>query len=238
MLIALGVYPGQADMGAEGSGVITEVGPGVAGFAVGDRVTGVLPAAFGPAVTVDHRMLAHVPDGWTAEQAAAVPTVFTTAWFGLADLAGLRAGESLLVHAGAGGVGMAAIQLARHWGVEVYATASEAKWDALRALGLDDDHIASSRDLDFADTFLAATGGRGVDVVLNSLAGEFVDASLRLLPRGGRFLEMGKTDIRDADRVAADHPASSTGRSTWSRRARPGPAPSSPTPSRCSTGAT
>ncbi|MGW0964599.1 SDR family NAD(P)-dependent oxidoreductase, partial [Streptomyces gelaticus] len=97
-------------------------------------------------------------------------------------------------------------QLARHFGAEVFATASPGKWDTLRSLGLDDAHIASSRDLDFEQRFLEATGGRGVDVVLNSLAREFVDASLRLLPRGGRFLEMGKTDQREADEVGAAHP--------------------------------
>jgi mycoketide-CoA synthase len=118
----------------------------------------------------------------------------------------LRAGQKVLVHAGAGGVGMAAIQIARHLGAEVYATASPAKWDSLRALGLDDDHIASSRDLDFRERFLAATGGEGVDVVLNALAGEFVDASLDLLPRGGRFVELGKADVRDAGEIGRDRP--------------------------------
>ena len=101
---------------------------------------------------------------------------------------------------------MAAIQIARHLGAEVYATASPAKWDVLRDMGLDDDHIASSRDLEFRDRFLAATNGEGVDVVLNALAREFVDASLDLLPRGGRFVEMGKTDVRDPDRVRSEHP--------------------------------
>jgi short-subunit dehydrogenase/acyl carrier protein len=100
---------------------------------------------------------------------------------------------------------MAAVQIARHLGAEVFATASAGKWDALRELGFDDDHIASSRDLDFKDRFLEATGGEGVDVVLNALAGEFVDASLDLLPRGGRFVEMGKADVRDPDAVAAGH---------------------------------
>ncbi len=110
------------------------------------------------------------------------------------------------MHAAAGGVGMAAVQLARHLGAEVFATASPAKWDAVRALGVPDERIASSRDLGFRDKFLAATGGAGVDVVLDALAGEFVDASLRLLPRGGRFIEMGKTDIRDPEVVAGQHP--------------------------------
>ncbi|WP_037886739.1 zinc-binding dehydrogenase, partial [Streptomyces sp. NRRL S-646] len=119
--------------------------------------------------------------------------VFLTAYYALTELGGVRAGESVLVHAAAGGVGMAATQLARHLGAEVFGTASAGKWDTLRELGLDEAHIASSRDTEFEAAFLAATGGRGMDVVLDSLAGEFVDASLRLLPRGGRFLEMGKT---------------------------------------------
>ncbi|MFI2616827.1 type I polyketide synthase [Streptomyces sp. NPDC018587] len=101
---------------------------------------------------------------------------------------------------------MAAVQLAGHLGAEVYATASEAKWPTVRATGVDAERLASSRGLDFADRFLRRSEGRGVDVVLNSLAREYVDASLRLLPRGGRFVEMGKTDIRDADEVAAAHP--------------------------------
>src|SRR6202011_3685912 len=99
-----------------------------------------------------------------------------------------------------------AVQLARHLGAEVFGTASAGKWEALRGLGLDDAHIASSRDLGFEGSFGAATDGGGVDVVLDSLAGEFVDASLRLLPRGGRFLEMGKTDVREAQAIAIQYP--------------------------------
>ncbi len=120
-----------------------------------------------------------------------------TALHGLQDLAQLKPGERVLVHAAAGGVGMAAVQLCRHFGAEVYGTASAGKWPVLEGMGLDARHIASSRDTSFERTFLSATDGEGVDVVLNSLTGEFVDASLRLLPRGGRFLEMGVTDLRD-----------------------------------------
>jgi polyketide synthase 12 len=101
---------------------------------------------------------------------------------------------------------MAAVQLARHFGLEVFATASRGKWDTLRAMGFDEDHIADSRSLEFEDKFRAVTGGRGVDVVLDSLAGEFVEASLRLVAPGGVFLEMGKTDIRDPGVVAGEHP--------------------------------
>ncbi|MCW5254697.1 SDR family NAD(P)-dependent oxidoreductase [Streptomyces sp. SHP 1-2] len=145
-----------------------------------------------------------MPDSFTFTQAAALPVVYLTAYYGLVDLAGLRRGERLLVHAAAGGVGMAAVQLARHFGAEVLATASEPKWDAVRALGVADDAIASSRDLSFRDRFLDVTGGEGVDVVLNALAGDFIDASLDLLPRGGRFVEMGKADLRDPDVVATE----------------------------------
>ncbi|WP_456113449.1 polyketide synthase dehydratase domain-containing protein, partial [Streptomyces dysideae] len=206
VLIALGMYPGTAHFGGEGAGVVLETGPGVTSLTPGDRVMGLLRDGFGPQALADHRHLVRMPAGWTYEQAASVPIVFTTAYYGLFDRAGLSAGESVLVHAAAGGVGMAAVQLARQAGVEVFGTASPGKWDALRASGLDERHIGNSRTLVFREQFLEATDGRGVDVVLDALAHEFVDASLDLLPRGGRFLEMGKTDIRDADEVAAAYP--------------------------------
>ncbi|WP_461012490.1 SDR family NAD(P)-dependent oxidoreductase, partial [Streptomyces capparidis] len=206
VLIGLGMVPGQTVMGSECAGRVVEVGEGVTGFAPGDRVVGICDGGFGPLAVTDARMLARMPEGWSFEQAASVPVAYLTAYYGLVDLAGIKAGDSVLVHAGAGGVGMAAIQLARHLGAKVFATASPGKWDVLRSLGLDDSVIASSRDLDFREKFLAATGGRGVDVVLNSLAREYVDASLDLLPRGGRFLEMGKTDKRDPAQVAERHP--------------------------------
>ncbi|HYQ64245.1 MAG TPA: SDR family NAD(P)-dependent oxidoreductase [Actinophytocola sp.] len=204
-LITLGMYPGEAPLGSEGAGVVVATGPGVTGIAPGERVMGLFTDGFGPFATADHRLLAPVPPGWSFTEAAAVPVAFCTAYHALVDLAELRAGQTVLVHAGAGGVGMAAVQLAHHLGAEVFATASPGKWDTLRGLGLDDEHIASSRTTDFAPAFLAATGGRGVDVVLNALAGEYVDASLRVLSPGGRFVEMGKTDLRDPDHVAATH---------------------------------
>ncbi|HWO65048.1 MAG TPA: SDR family NAD(P)-dependent oxidoreductase, partial [Umezawaea sp.] len=204
----LGMYPGDAGiMGLEGAGVVLEVGPGVDDLAVGDRVMGMVDAAFGPVVIADRRKVCPIPDGWSFTQAAGVPLVFLTALYALEDLGGLKSGESILVHAAAGGVGMAATQIARHLGAEVYGTASTGKWDALRAAGIADDHIASSRTIDFEHQFTIATDGQGVDVVLNALSGEFVDASLRLLAQGhgGRFLEMGKTDVRDPAAVAKQH---------------------------------
>jgi polyketide synthase 7 len=205
VLVALGMVPDQAPvLGGEGAGTVVEVGPGVTGLAVGDRVMGLFGA--GSMAVVDQRLIVVVPQGWSFAEAASVPVAFLTALYALADLAAVRAGQSLLVHAATGGVGMAAVQLARQRGLKVFVTASRGKWDTLRDMGCDEDHIADSRTLEFEEKFLAATGGRGVDVVLNSLTGDFVDASLRLLPRGGRFIEMGKTDIRDAHAIAEQHP--------------------------------
>ena len=202
VLIALGVYPGAAELGGEGAGVVLEVGDGVTGLAVGDRVMGLTGVGFGSVTVTDHRYLVRIPDGWSFQQAASVPVAFLTAHYGLCDLAGLRAGEAVLIHAATGGVGMAATQIARHLGARVFATASPGKWAVLRELGFTDAHIASSRTAEFEERFLTETSGAGMDVVLDCLAGELVDASLRLLPRGGRFIEMGKTDIRDAGTVA------------------------------------
>ncbi|MES4903299.1 SDR family NAD(P)-dependent oxidoreductase, partial [Streptomyces sp. NPDC000395] len=203
VLVALGMVPGQRGLGSEGAGVVLEVGPEVADLAPGDRVTGVFADAFGPFAVADRATVIRVPDHWSFAQAAAVPVVFATAYYGLVDLAGLRPGESVLVHAAAGGVGLAAVQLARHLGAEVHATASPGKWDTLRAHGIPPERIASSRTLDFESRF----ADRNIDVVLNSLAHEYVDASLRLLTcDGGRFLEMGKTDLRDPEEVARAYP--------------------------------
>ncbi|SCL14128.1 Acyl transferase domain-containing protein [Micromonospora nigra] len=207
VLIALGMYPDPtARMGSEGAGVVLEVGPGVDDLVPGDRVMGMFEPGFGPQALAERERVARIPAGWSFTQAASVPLVFLTAYYALHDLAGLRSGESVLVHSGAGGVGMAAIQLAQHFGATVFATASAGKWDTLRELGVAEERIASSRTTDFEQAFATVSGGAGVDVVLDALAGEFVDASLRLLPRGGRFVEMGKTDVRDADAVAAAHP--------------------------------
>jgi polyketide synthase 12 len=204
VLIALGVY-GGGRIGSEGAGVVVEVASDVSEFAPGDRVMGMLQDAFGPGAVGDSRLLVKIPEEWSFAEAASVPVVFLTAYYALVDLAGLECGEKLLVHSAAGGVGMAALQLAVHMGAEVFATARPDKWQTLRDLGLDDTHISSSRTAEFKQRFLDASGG-GLDVVLDSLAGDLVDASLELVTCGGRFIEMGKTDIRDAERVAAEHP--------------------------------
>jgi NADPH:quinone reductase-like Zn-dependent oxidoreductase/acyl carrier protein len=204
VVIALGMVEDERSLGGEVAGVVLDVGPDVTNFLPGDRVMG-LASGVGPVAVTDHRFLACIPVEWSFPQAAAIPTAFLTAYYGLVDLAQIQPGERLLLHAAAGGVGMAALQLSRHLGIEVYGTASPSKWDTLRANGLPDERIASSRTLEFEQRFGSATVGQGVNVVLNSLAGEFVDASLRLLPQGGRFIEMGKTDVRDSEQIGADH---------------------------------
>ncbi|HEX3778341.1 MAG TPA: SDR family NAD(P)-dependent oxidoreductase, partial [Pseudonocardiaceae bacterium] len=198
-LNALGSFQDKVGwMGGEASGVVLEVGPEVTEPRVGDRVTGLMDGSFGPIAVAVDSTLTRFPAGWSFEQAATVPIAFLTAYYGLLDLAGLRAGDSVLIHAATGGVGMAAIQVARWLGLEIFATASEPKWEVLRSLDIDDAHIASSRTLDFEEKFRTTTDGRGVDAVLNSLTAELVDASARLIRPGGHFLEMGKTDIREA----------------------------------------
>ena len=208
VLNALGMYPGEAGtLGGEVAGLAARVGEGVAHLEVGDAVMGICsprpdavssPSGFARFVTLEAWRVVRKPDNLTHEQAASVPVAFLTAWYALRDLAGLRKGERLLVHAAAGGVGMAAVALARLWGAEVCATASRPKWDVVRSLGVSE--VADSRDPGFADDLDA------VDVVLNSLAGDFVDASLSLLTEGGRFIELGKTDLRSAEEMAAARP--------------------------------
>ncbi|KLO26690.1 type I polyketide synthase [Mycobacterium haemophilum] len=206
IMIALGMFTHDALLGGEGAGVVVEVAPGVTEFAVGDSVFGFFPDGSGTLVAGDIRLLLRKPADWSYAEAAAISAVFTTAYYAFVYLADVKPGQRVLVHAATGGVGMAAVQLARHLGLEVFATASRGKWDTLRTLGFDDDHISDSRSLEFEDKFREVTGGRGMDVVLDSLAGDFVDASLRLVAPGGVFLEMGKTDIRDPGVIAEEYP--------------------------------
>ncbi|MCV7340349.1 type I polyketide synthase [Mycobacterium haemophilum] len=206
VMITLGMFPHDALLGSEAAGVVVEVGPGVTEFAVGDRVMGLFPEGTGTLVAADVRLLLPVPADWSDAEAAGMSVVCATAYYAFVHLADDKPGQRVLVHAATGGVGMAAVQLARHRGLEVFATASRGKWDTLRAMGFDDDHISDSRSLEFEDKFREVTGGRGMDVVLDSLAGDFVDASLRLVAPGGAFLEMGKTDIRDPGVIAEEYP--------------------------------
>ncbi|MDC8985476.1 type I polyketide synthase, partial [Mycobacterium marinum] len=206
VVVALGAI-GEEGLGGEAAGIIIDTGPDVTAFRRGDAVMGLFPNnAFAATAVTDHRMVVPIPAGWSFAAAASIPVAFLTAYGAMVELGALAAGRRVLIHAGAGGVGQAAIQIARHFGAEVYATAHPSKHHVLKALGVSGDRIASSRTFDFVDVFNQGTNGEGMDLVLNSLAGDFVDNSLRLLSQGGRLIEIGKTDIRVPNEVAAAHP--------------------------------
>ncbi|MBX3148329.1 MAG: SDR family NAD(P)-dependent oxidoreductase [Gemmatimonadales bacterium] len=181
-------------LGGECAGRVVAVGPGVEHLAPGDDVVATGQGCFGTYVTVDARFVVLLPPTIGHEAAATVPFAFMTAHYALVTLAGLQRGERVLIHAGAGGVGMAAIQIAQRIGAEIFATAgSEEKRSYLRSLGIA--HVFDSRSLRFAEEIRAVTHGRGVDVALNSLAGEFIPATASVLSPRGRFLEIGKREI-------------------------------------------
>jgi NADPH:quinone reductase-like Zn-dependent oxidoreductase/NAD(P)-dependent dehydrogenase (short-subunit alcohol dehydrogenase family) len=193
---ALGIYPMQPGdvpwLGDEFAGRVLAVGEGV-DLEIGQEVFGVAPAAFGSVISTRADYVLPKPATLAPEDAATLPVVFTTALYALTRLAHLGPGERILIHAAAGGVGQAAIQIARSIGAEIFATASESKRDFVRSLGVE--HVYDSRTLDFADQIREDTGGRGVDVVLNHLAGDFIPASMSVLAPYGRFIEIGKRDI-------------------------------------------
>ncbi|MGB1016658.1 MAG: zinc-binding dehydrogenase, partial [Nannocystaceae bacterium] len=198
---AMGIYPGLGDgpiaLGGECSGRITALGAGVSGLQVGQAVVAMAPSSLASHVLAPIHAVAARPELLNAAQAAAIPAVYMTAWYALAHLANLRPGERVLIHSATGGTGMAAIQIARHLGAEIFATAgSEEKRTWLREHGIA--HAMDSRALAFSDQILEATGGEGVDVVLNSLSGAAIEASFAALAADGRFIEIGKTDIYSA----------------------------------------
>ncbi|NHV27425.1 type I polyketide synthase [Burkholderia sp. D-99] len=189
-----------ATIGMELSGRVVRVGGAVTEFAPGDAILGFAPASFATRVRTRAQAIALKPERLSFEEAATVPTTFFTAYYALVELARLRRGERVLVHGGAGGVGIAAIQLARHFGAEVFATAgSDEKREFVRLLGAD--HVLDSRSLAFADEIRALTGGQGIDIVLNSLAGEAMVRSIDTLRPFGRFLELGKRDFYENSHI-------------------------------------
>ena len=206
VLNVLDLYPGDAGpLGAECSGRIVELGEGVHDFAVGDPVVAIARGTLASHVTTDIGLLARRPPCLSAEQAAALPVAYVTARYALHSRGRIQAGEKVLIHAATGGVGLAAVAEAQAVGAEVFATAgTEEKRAYLRSLGIV--HVLNSRTTDYGREILELTGGKGVDVLLNSLAGEFVSTNLSVLARGGRYLEIGKNGIWDPGRVAQARP--------------------------------
>ena len=201
---ALGIYPTDAEdaglFGDDFGGIVTAVGPGVKNLKPGDRVFGVRPGCFRTHLTIPAAMVLPLADNISFEEASTIPSIYLTAWYALHELGRIKKGERVLIHAGAGGVGLAAIRLAQHAGAEIFATAgSPLKRNFLRTLGVE--HVFDSRTLKFADDIYEATNGEGIDIVLNSLAGQAIPRSLECLREGGRFLELGKRDIYENSEI-------------------------------------
>jgi acyl transferase domain-containing protein/NADPH:quinone reductase-like Zn-dependent oxidoreductase/acyl carrier protein len=201
---ALGIYPIERPddrlLGDECAGRVCRVGEGVRHLSVGDEVIAISRGCFAKFLTVPAEFVLRKPSHLSFEEAVTIPVTFLTAQYALHHLARLEPGERVLIHAAAGGVGLAALQIARRAGAEIFATAgNEEKRALVRSLGAA--HVMDSRSLEFADEVMEITGGRGVDVVLNSLAGEAIPKSLSVLAPYGRFVEIGKRDIYQNSRL-------------------------------------
>jgi acyl transferase domain-containing protein/acyl carrier protein len=205
VLNVLGLYPGDpGPIGGDFAGVVTQLGSGVTGLEVGQRVYGFMQGAFSSRFNVPVQLLAPVPDGLSPVAAATIPAAALTARLAF-DWAQLQPGDRVLIHAASGGVGLAAIQMAQQHGAIVFATASTYKRAALRKMGVK--YVYDSRSTDFADEILADTDGAGVDVVLNSLTNEgFLEATVRATAQNGRFAEIAKRDIWTPEQMAAARP--------------------------------
>jgi NADPH:quinone reductase-like Zn-dependent oxidoreductase/acyl carrier protein len=204
VLKVLGMYPmapGEPfSLGDECAGTVIAVGEGAETRTIGERVIVIGPNSFSSFVKAPIENVVPVPDSLSFEQAAGLPTVFLTAHYALKHVARLEKGERILIHAAAGGVGIAAMQLAKRIGAEIFATAgTPEKRERVRSLGAD--HVMDSRRLEFAAEVMRLTHGEGVDVVLNSLSGEAIQRSLGTLRHGGRFVEIGKRDIYENSRI-------------------------------------
>jgi polyketide synthase 5 len=199
VLVAFGRYPAfegrLPQLGTDFSGVVTAVGADVTEHVVGDHVGGLSgDSCWGTFITCDSRLAVKLPAGVSDDQAAAVPTAHVTAYYGLRELAQIKAGDKVLIHSATGGVGQASIAIARAAGAEIFATAgSEQHRQLLHDMGIK--HVYHSRGLEFADRIRQDTEGYGVDIVLNSVTGAAQRAGLELLAIGGRFIEIGKRDI-------------------------------------------
>lgn len=205
VLDAMGALPMNRNwFGGECAGRIIAIGDNVTNWAVGQEVVVMAPHCLASKVTVDARLVARKPGRWTMAQAAGFPVAMLTAIRALA-VAKLGVGDRVLIHAAAGGVGLAAIQVAQRAGATVFATAgSHAKRRRLRRLGIE--HVYSSRTLDFRSKIMEATDGLGVTVVLNSLSDQFIQESVHSLASGGRFVEIGKRNIWSKEQVAEIRP--------------------------------
>ena len=191
VLNVLGQYPGEPPLGAECSGVVKRVGKDVERFSPGDRVLVVAPDTFCDWLVVEQHLAIEIPAQLTLTEAATLPVAYLTASIALEEMGQLKSGDRVLIHAAAGGVGLAALQLAVAAGAEVFATASVSKHETLRKMGIQ--HVFDSRCTGFAAAILHATSGQGVDLLLNTLGQEFIHENVCCLAANGRYLDITKT---------------------------------------------
>lgn len=204
LMARTGVYPDAPPVpsvvGYEVAGEVESVGSGVEDYAIGDRViAGTRFGGYSELVTVEPEgQVLRLPDSLSFEQGAAVPVNYATAYAGFVLMGGLREGDRALIHAAAGGVGIAAIQIAKHIGAEVFGTASAAKHDAIRAQGID--HAIDYRTQDFAEEVMRLTGGEGVDVVMDAVGPTSFKKSYSVLRPGGRLVMFGLSEIQTGEK--------------------------------------
>ncbi len=204
VMSAMGICPGYSrgvgPLGIECAGVIVNVGESVTDFNLGDEVAAIASDSLASHAITDARLVVKKPASLSFEEAASIPIAYVTVYYALQYLGRLQANERVLIHSATGGVGLAAIQLAKRAGAEIFATAGSAeKRDYLKSLGIQ--HVMDSRSLSFADDIMKITHGEGVDVVLNSLAGNAITKGLQVLKPYGRFLEIGKRDIYQNSKI-------------------------------------
>jgi len=208
ILLSMGMFPAPPDgcirVGSECAGKVVTLGEGVKGFRIGDKVVASGMSCFSAFITTPSLLIAHKPAHLSFEEAATIPVAFMTAYHTLVKLGRLCRGERVLIHAAAGGVGMAAVKIAQWIGAEIFATAGNPeKRRFLHSLGIE--YVMDSRSLGFADEVMKCTDGEGVNMVLNSLAGEFISKSLSVLGPYGRFLEIGMRDIYSNSQLPLRH---------------------------------
>ncbi|KAI3094809.1 hypothetical protein CBS147333_9920 [Penicillium roqueforti] len=198
VLVAMGIIEvTPPTFGYEATGIVRRVGPKAGKLSVGDRVALVGFDVFASTVTTTEKLCERLPDELDFINGASMPLVFATVIYSLINVGGLRRGQSVLIHSGCGGVGLAAIQLARMIGAEIFTTvSSERKINFLvQELGISRDHIFNSRGVSFQEDLLRQTNGRGIDLALNSLSGELLHATWRCIAKWGTLVEIGKRDL-------------------------------------------
>ncbi|KAI1178918.1 PKSKA1 [Nemania sp. FL0916] len=205
--VTSGIVPGDERMlGGEASGIITKISPNVKGLQVGQRVVVFSRGCFANRVHTTPGRVHKIPDHMSFEEAATLSVVYLTGIYSLFDLAGISSGQRVLIHSAAGGVGIAAIQLAQYAGADIFVTVGtpEKRRYLQEAFGIQHDRIFNSRNVDFASQIMAITDGHGIDIVLNSLTGDMLDESFRILADGGTMIEIGKRDILDRNSLAME----------------------------------